>query len=1210
MRITVLDLLRYGRFTDVALQFPAAELDFHVIFGENEAGKSTSLAAIENLLFGIPHNSQYNFVHDYASMRLGGIIQHGGELLHLRRRKGNKDTLLGPDDVPLASGESALAPFLRGADQTFFTRMFSLNHERLARGGREILEAKDEVGQALFSAGSGVAGLHNQIGALAKEAEELWAPRKAGHRKYYQALDALEEADRQLREHTITANKWHETKRTFDDAQQACAGLESEIEILSAELRKLNRVRRVYRHVGKLAELEQEGADLGDVALLPEDADARFEAATQEESSARSKIEVLDAQLDRAQEERAGLICDEKILSRAFDVEQLHKQRIEVEKERADLPKRRAELEGAEKRLQDLAGELGWSLADVDDILSHLPQRAKVTATRALLAERGELASTLKAATASAEDIHADIQELQRELQDADSGLDVSALAAVIGAARELGEIGSRIASAENKVTDGNAAMTRRLKALRPQVACEQALAEIPVPPRSTVQDHRDAVRALEEDLKSCNERIRVAEEKIVQLQKACARKIDDEAVVSADDVARARAERQQGWSLIRRHYIEGNAVTEEELATFRADAADAPEAYERRVEAVDGLADRRFEKAQAAGEIAAIACQIEEQQELIQALHDQRALLDNKVVELDSAWEKLWAEASFEPLAPDFMLGWLEARKELIDVIERQALAVSETATLKQQEADARSRIIAELLAVGENVECLERQPLRVVLEGATLVQQRHEKRAESKAALEERIRKLEADESRKKAGLEKAKVGWREWQGKWSAALAHLELVETASVDSVADQLDTIEQMRGVEKEITQLRRERIGKIERDIERFAACVVGLVTIIADDLLGGEPDDAVVALERRLDDARRTHEQQLSKDKAITSFKEKIEECEAVRREAHTALRELRELAGVDETDALRSAISKSRRRRDIDTERSLLEKTLISESDGLSLPELRQECEAVDLDQIAAREETLRTELTDLRRRQTEAAEHRAHARQAFEAIGGDHQAANAAAARQEALARMRDVAEHYVRVRTSALLLRWAIERYRREKQTPLLKRAGQMFATLTSQSFCDLRVEYDDQDTAHLAGIRPDESTVHVGGMSDGTADQLYLALRLASVDEYLSRAHSLPFVADDLFINFDDTRSAAGFRVLADLSRKTQVLFFTHHQHLVDIAKATVGSTINVVPLNPERQYRRSEREALQHLQHHRDTRQADTIWTVPLSDSA
>ena len=75
--------------------------------------------------------------------------------------------------------------------------------------------------------------------------------------------------------------------------------------------------------------------------------------------------------------------------------------------------------------------------------------------------------------------------------------------------------------------------------------------------------------------------------------------------------------------------------------------------------------------------------------------------------------------------------------------------------------------------------------------------------------------------------------------------------------------------------------------------------------------------------------------------------------------------------------------------------------------------------------------------------------------------------------------------------------------------------------------------------------HLAGIRPDGVRVPVSGMSTGTADQLYLALRVAAVEDYLDHAAPLPFVADDLFINFDDDRAAAGFQVLGQLAKKTQ-----------------------------------------------------------------
>jgi uncharacterized protein YhaN len=130
--------------------------------------------------------------------------------------------------------------------------------------------------------------------------------------------------------------------------------------------------------------------------------------------------------------------------------------------------------------------------------------------------------------------------------------------------------------------------------------------------------------------------------------------------------------------------------------------------------------------------------------------------------------------------------------------------------------------------------------------------------------------------------------------------------------------------------------------------------------------------------------------------------------------------------------------------------------------------------------------------------------------------------------------------------------------------------MLKRAGKLFAILTCGS--SLQVEFDEHDNMQLAGLRHDGRRVPIAGMSTGTADQLYLALRVAAIEDYLDHAEPMPFIADDLFINFDDKRAAAGFRVLGELAKKTQVLFFTHHEHLLEVARNALGAPVSGVTL--------------------------------------
>ena len=311
MRIRSLDLVRYGHFTDARLQFPSGGPDLHIVYGENETGKSTTKSAIEELLFGISGQPPRNFLHENSALRIGARLESAGTSIDVRRRKGNKDTLLGLDDLPLASGDGLLGPLIGGIDRAFFCRMFCLDHERLRVGGRDIIQAKDDIGATLFAAGAGVSGLRERLAAMDEEANNLWASRKAGHRKYYQAEDRLKEADAALRHHTVTASNWQEMKSTYEGARDACVQIEKQIEEHVTELAKIARVRRIYRNVRRLGESQTESASLGIVVELPADARTRFEAASANNASAEARITAFQEQMAAVKAERGAITVDE-----------------------------------------------------------------------------------------------------------------------------------------------------------------------------------------------------------------------------------------------------------------------------------------------------------------------------------------------------------------------------------------------------------------------------------------------------------------------------------------------------------------------------------------------------------------------------------------------------------------------------------------------------------------------------------------------------------------------------------------------------------------------------------------------------------------------------------------------------------------------------------------------------------------------------------
>ena len=114
--------------------------------------------------------------------------------------------------------------------------------------------------------------------------------------------------------------------------------------------------------------------------------------------------------------------------------------------------------------------------------------------------------------------------------------------------------------------------------------------------------------------MQACRERIRTAEQELARHSKAHERLAHDEDAVAPKDLAEARECRDSGWSLIRRRYVDGVSVPDDEIRAFTGTEANLTNAYETAVTAADTLADRRFDKAQAAAQIALTARQIAEQ--------------------------------------------------------------------------------------------------------------------------------------------------------------------------------------------------------------------------------------------------------------------------------------------------------------------------------------------------------------------------------------------------------------------------------------------------------------------------------------------------------------------------------------------------------------------------------------------------------------------
>jgi len=133
---------------------------------------------------------------------------------------------------------------------------------------------------------------------------------------------------------------------------------------------------------------------------------------------------------------------------------------------------------------------------------------------------------------------------------------------------------------------------------------------------------------------------------------------------------------------------------------------------------------------------------------------------------------------------------------------------------------------------------------------------------------------------------------------------------------------------------------------------------------------------------------------------------------------------------------------------------------------------------------------------------------------------------------------------------------------VQRFKERSQAPILKSASGYFAQITGGEFEGL-INDDSNNIPVIAAKRPGGAILSVEAMSEGTRDQLYLALRMAALKLQRERGVDLPVILDDVLMASDDVRAGCIFKALADFSTSGQVIVFTHHHHLCDVARKNV-----------------------------------------------
>jgi len=1151
MRIARLDLLRYGKFTDKTVPLPRSVQDLHLIVGPNEAGKSTLRSAIQDLLFGIETRSRFNFLHAHADMRLGGAIELGDDSLDFIRIKARNKTLQTSTGSVLP--DAVLAPYLGQVDRAFFDQMFGLNHARLVQGGQDILSASNDIGQILFQAAAGVGSLGQIRDKLEAEANALWAKRKSGDREYYLAAAELEQAEAALKAAIVRTKDWQEASTRVTQISSALDQARQHYQTLEQQRLSLERVRRTAPMLNQLQALEQALAELALVAELPEDAAELLQRAEHDIALADQSARFFEKQQAELAEKIAMLHPDDAVLACSTDIEALFEQRQQFRSLDSDIAKREGEIQVLWHEVQASVRQLSWPDDSEEAVAARLPG-ALLQSTLGHLIRRHE--ALAQALISSEEAWVARLQEVETiDLHTAAlPSADISVtLVDALAWARSLGDVPAQDQQFQTQIRR----LQRDLEAARHELGpcCHEPdrLQQLQAP----TQDETQALIKQRGDLAA---KTTTGQQRLSELQADIDRqqleisqfKAAHQPVTLAD-VKWLRTQRDASWQAIKQG---------------RIDLKDATPAYENQVAGADALSDLRHDRAQQATEFQLKLDQLQRLQQQLTALTTRQQHDDIALQAFDQAWHRRIDSAGLSGLPLLKVNGWRAARDRVLVAAAALAEAQAAQSRLAEHAAQASTALADMLSPVPPQSTALKLSALVLQaderVKAATRSQERREALLLQKNGAQAALAALTGKRSTAQAAMQA-------WQLDFTQNLTHAHLPVSTPVEAAQDAITLFDRVQVQLQKIRDIRVNRIEAMRLALKDFDQQAKTLAAAIAPDLAQARAAHIALELSQRLKTAQSVSQELRRVKLDMDQLASQLMAATAQIATARASLQPLLHQSATSDNDALRRAINRSDRARWLKSQRDDAAAQLLTGGDGLTRAMLEAEFQGADMG-------TTTTELAELKRqidavveRQNACSADLNAAQTALEKIAGQANAARAEAQRQEALARMANAVERFVRVHTAAKLLRWSIERFRENKQGPMLSRASDVFLALTQGGFGKLVVDYES-DPLKLSGQRASGEGVEIDGMSEGTRDQLYLALRLAALELHLQQAAALPFIADDLFINYDDDRARAGLQALARLSESTQVIFLSHHAHLVPVARSVLGERLNVVTL--------------------------------------
>lgn len=153
------------------------------------------------------------------------------------------------------------------------------------------------------------------------------------------------------------------------------------------------------------------------------------------------------------------------------------------------------------------------------------------------------------------------------------------------------------------------------------------------------------------------------------------------------------------------------------------------------------------------------------------------------------------------------------------------------------------------------------------------------------------------------------------------------------------------------------------------------------------------------------------------------------------------------------------------------------------------------------------------------------------------------------------------------NYVRLLLARRMIEEAIAAWESKSQPEVYKHASHLLSIITDGVW--VKVQMTESGQLQVENNVHEQRTPEL--LSLGTCQQLYLALRIALLIAAENVGRNLPVVADDILVNFDNTRRKGAVRAIMELAKHRQVIMLTCHEEIVETVQ-DIASGVNVVRL--------------------------------------